>query len=82
MSLIELKGDFEQKIAVSACLTFEGLKNKIPKRENSTKSFFFMIKVGSKVKLVPMNTTVKQMHDKYKDIDGYLRIYVKEESTF
>jgi hypothetical protein len=41
-----------------------------------------MIKIGTKAKLVPMNTTVKQMHDKYKDSDGYLRIYVKEESSF
>jgi hypothetical protein len=29
-----------------------------------------------------MNTTIKQIHDKYKDQDGYLRIYVKEESAF
>jgi hypothetical protein len=29
-----------------------------------------------------MATTIKQMHDKYHDQDGYLRVYVKEESAF
>jgi hypothetical protein len=41
-----------------------------------------MIKHGTETKLVPLNTTIKQMHDKYKDKEGYLRIYVKEESSF
>jgi len=82
MCLIELKGDFEQKMAVSGSINFECLKNKIPNRENSTRSYFFVIKIGEKSKLVPMNTPIKHMHDKYKDSDGYLKIYVKEESTF
>lgn len=67
MTLIELKGDFEQKMAVSGCLRFECLKSKIPMRSSSITSYFFMIKKANETKLVPMNTTIKQMHDKYKD---------------
>lgn len=45
----------------------------------SKKSYFFLIKKDNRSKLIPMNMTVKEMHDKYKDKDGYLQIYVKEE---
>jgi hypothetical protein len=82
MILVDLKGDLDQKLVVSGNIRFDCLKSKIPNQANSTKSFFFMIKKGKETKLIPMATTIKQMHDKYHDQDGYLRVYVKEESAF
>jgi hypothetical protein len=57
--LIELKGDIQQKMAVSANIRFESLKNKIPCRSNSTKSLYFMIRKGSGMKIVSMTSTIK-----------------------
>jgi hypothetical protein len=67
MALIELKGDFELKMAVSACIRFENLKSKMPNYSDSKKTYFFTIRKGEKFKLVPVNTTIKQIHDEYKD---------------
>ena len=41
-----------------------------------------MVKRLAKTIIIPMTTTIKEMHDKYKDNDGYLRIYVKGEASF
>lgn len=49
---------------------------------HSAKSLYFMIRRLTKTKIIPMTATIKEMHDKYKDTDGYLRIYVKGEASF
>lgn len=82
MMLIELKGDVEKKMAVSGGLRFERLKDSIPSNANSTKTLYFMIRRLARTKIIAMTSTIKEVHDKYKDNDGYLRIYVKGEASF
>lgn len=82
MFLIELKGDIEQKLAVSGTMKFEALKSKINSKPNSTKSLYFMIKKGLRAKIIAMTSTVKEVHDRFQDNDGYLRIDVREEASF
>jgi hypothetical protein len=82
MFLIELKGDIEQKLAVSGCMKFETLKNKIQNNQSATKCPYFIIKKGLMAKIMAMTTTVKEAHDRFQDHDGYLRIYVRQEASF
>jgi len=41
-----------------------------------------MVKGLTRTIIIPMTATVKDTHDKYKDTDGYLRVYVKGEASF
>jgi hypothetical protein len=77
MVLIELKGDLTQKIAVSGSIKFEALKSKIQTMPNSKKSAFLMIKKGLRTRVISMDSLVKELHERYHDSDGYLRIYVR-----
>jgi hypothetical protein len=41
-----------------------------------------MINKGIRAKIIAMSSTIKEVHDKFHDGDGYLRIYVREEAAF
>jgi len=71
-------------------------KSKFLIPQNRTISFF-MIELRTKLNLkseqslfvfinenttLPMNATLKELHDKYKDDDGFLKIIYCEENTF
>lgn len=79
---IDLKGIFEEKLAVSGGLKFERLRSRIQASLNSTKFFYFVIRKGLLGKVIPMTASVKEVYEHYKDKDGYLRIYVQEEACF
>jgi hypothetical protein len=77
MLLIELKGDLSQKIAVSGNIKFEALTSRIQTLPNSKKSIYLMIKKGLRTRMISMDSTVRELHERYHDSDGYLRIYVR-----
>jgi hypothetical protein len=77
MVLLEISGDLQQKMAVSGSIKCEALKATIQARTASTKAIYLMVRKGIRTRVPPPSSTIRELHERFQDDDGYLRIYVR-----
>lgn len=68
---------------VSAGMSIEQLKLKIPDGCREKNAVFFFIKLNNgRLKVCPINAKLKDMHECYSDNRGYLNLITKNEAAF
>lgn len=83
MVLVEISGVVNKKMLVSARMSIEQLKLKLPEGcQQKSSVFVFLRQKNDKLKVCPINALLRDLHQNYSDDRGYLNLITKTEAAF